>query len=133
MSNGLKTKMLCVQLQPELLSVDVDVAEIDALLGAMIRQDSVANLTVEEGFDDGGYINYVFETPDAEKLWQTLRLAVLDDSLVGMVIQEASVVTCEGQHGWDDYLLLHHYDDEERVDSFETVVQQVSRREHTLH
>ena len=26
------------------------------------------------------------------------------------------MAVCEGQHGWDDYLLLHHYDAELKRD-----------------
>ena len=32
------------------------------------------------------------------------------DSELGPQLASASIATCEGNRGWDDYLLLHHYD-----------------------
>ena len=26
------------------------------------------------------------------------------------------IVVCEGEHGWDDYLLLHHFDEQQELD-----------------
>ena len=30
--------------------------------------------------------------------------------MIGPRLARAAIATCEGKHGWDDYLLLHHYD-----------------------
>ena len=32
-------------------------------------------------------------------------------------LRSAAMVVCEGEHGWDDYLLLHHWDRRFRLDS----------------
>ena len=29
----------------------------------------------------------------------------------------AAIIVCEGEHGWDDYLLLHHFDPAEPLDT----------------
>jgi hypothetical protein len=31
-------------------------------------------------------------------------------------LAQAAIVVCEGELGWDDYLLLHHFNSDEELD-----------------
>ncbi len=70
--------------------------------------DIVSRFSFVEGADDA-QVNVNFATSDRRALWRRLQ-AELYDGVNGSALKQSSMVMCEGQHGWDDYLLLHHYD-----------------------
>jgi hypothetical protein len=93
---------VCVQYQPDRVTGDearVRQALIEALAGAEIHI----------GEENGRYENLTFDaaSPDdaLSKLW-----IVFDSPQFGRAARASCIVTCQGKHGWDDYLLLHHYD-----------------------
>jgi len=69
-----------------------------------------AELTVDPGEEDRPYVNYDFLTRDLSRLWEVLQNEVFSDDVLGPQLALASIVTCHGSRGWDNYLLLHHYD-----------------------
>jgi hypothetical protein len=73
----------------------------------------VEKVSVEEGRDNGRYINLLFQTNNARQLWPVIRAR-----LVRLGLQRAAIVTCTGREPWRDYLLLHHFDPKERLDGF---------------
>jgi hypothetical protein len=64
------------------------------------------------------YRDLAFRTHDLAALWQVLQPALYDDPLHGAALADATIVICEGEQGWDDYLLLHHFDREQPLDRF---------------
>jgi hypothetical protein len=87
----------------------LDLAAVLALFASAAEQAD-AELSVTEGEDDGPYVNFDFRAQDLARLWDILRGQVFWDQTIGPHLAETSIATCEGNHGWDDYLLLHHYD-----------------------
>jgi hypothetical protein len=69
-----------------------------------------------EGSDDGPYLSFVLETPSVADAWQAIRTTLYDDPRLGSAFQRSSIVTCQGPNGWDDYLLLYHFDRTVAVD-----------------
>ena len=57
------------------------------------------------GDDKGPYINVSFTAAELKPLWQAVR-----NELVRLGLQAGSIVACTGNDGWNDYLLLHHFD-----------------------
>lgn len=92
-------KVLHCQLQPA-RSPGMDVA------AAVARLRSLVTITwVSEGEDSGRYVNIGFEAADPAGLWAVIRSQLqADPELAG-----AAIVVCQGDHGWDDYLVLHHF------------------------
>jgi hypothetical protein len=82
-------------------------------LAATTRLRSLAAASwIDDGEDNGPYINIAFEATDPAGLWAAIRGQLLaDPELAG-----ATIVVCEGEHGWHDYLLLHHFDPTEPLD-----------------
>lgn len=81
-------------------------------MGAL-RTVSSADPTFVElvaGQDRGPWVNAHFETPDLAGLWRRLRARLAATGLLA-----GTIVTCQGEDGWDDYLLLHHHDRGVRV------------------
>lgn len=105
---GARMKSLNVQLQPS-RSPDLDVE------AALVRLQAVAPATVSRGNDDGPYINVNFHAADLRPLWLELRELLRQDAKLA----ECTIVCCHGEHGWDDYLLLHHFDSSEPLDRLE--------------
>jgi hypothetical protein len=45
-----------------------------------------------------------------------LQQRLYRSSEFGGALAESSMAMCEGQRGWEDYLLLHHYDPAVQLD-----------------
>jgi hypothetical protein len=103
-------KCLNIQLHPELCSDDVEnhVANLTAIANASARETKVS---VDRDDDDGPYINVNVYTDDIVTLWSAVSLVITSTPSLAA----AAIVCCEGDNGWDDYLLLHHFDGEEDI------------------
>lgn len=64
------------------------------------------SVEVDEGFDEGKYINLNIKTEDLQKLWKQIKENLLNKRY----FIKSTIIACEGSQGWDNYLLLHHYD-----------------------
>jgi hypothetical protein len=94
---------LSIQVQPNLLATFNEHA-IEQLRSLDAPEGSVQEVEVQRGENNGPYVNVTFTTPDPKLLWPTLR-----ERLVRLGLQGASIATCTGSRGWDNYLLLHHF------------------------
>lgn len=68
----------------------------------------------DEGDTDS--VNLNFFTEDIRLFWSDFEKGVLGDSLLGDWVKNTTIVVCEGDQGWDNYLLLWHYDENENID-----------------
>ena len=101
-------RSVCVQFQPDRATADE----------ARVRQafrTALPDAEVVAGEDDGRYENIMFDVESPEIALSKIR-AVLDSPSVGPAARASCIVTCEGENGWDDYLVLHHYDPTEKPD-----------------
>jgi hypothetical protein len=102
-------KALSIQVQPERAAE----MRIDAVLGAF---EEIARLPLVEwhefsdGQDEGSFYNFTFGTADIPRLWREVQQRVFADSELGLPMSVTSMAMCEGTRGWDDYLLLYHFD-----------------------
>ncbi|GLQ96529.1 hypothetical protein [Dyella mobilis] len=103
---------LTIQVQPGLLGAFSESA-IDALQAPDVPEGSVLGVEVNRGDDDGPYVNVTFATPNPQVLWPAIREVVVLHGL-----QRASIITCTGSRGWDNYLLLHHFGREAPTERF---------------
>ena len=81
----------------------------------------VAGYETSEGDDEGPYLNFTFLAKDPTQLWARLKTEVLAHPEIGRNFSGASIIICEGKAGWDDYLLLHHYDRTQQLDEPEGI------------
>ena len=111
-------KTLNVQIQPDLVT-DIDAENIVELLMSLAKDTSLVQEShVTSGSDDGCYINVDFQTPDAPRLWQAIQSTLCLTPEKKSPISSTIIVVCEGEDGWNDYLLLHHFDKSEAIDTF---------------
>jgi hypothetical protein len=76
----------------------------------------VSRVNVVEGQEDGGYINVTYSSDDLPALWSLVRSALAGGQMRGASLLGCAIVVCTGQFGWDDYLLLHHFDPSQPLD-----------------
>ncbi len=100
---------ISVQIQPDRL-VLFDEGAVDRLCSAAAFAGLIQDVSRNEGDDQGRYINVFFITVDPKRFWPVLR-----EQLVQVGLQGACIVTCTGRDGWNDYLLLHHFDPQYRT------------------
>ena len=108
------------------VAVRLDRLPPDAGDGLVALLKSVADgvllelVTVQHGAEDGGYFHVSFFTPDHVRAWTKLH-ALYDDSEQGRQLAASTIVVCESDEGLPDYLLLHHFDPDEKVAVLPTV------------
>lgn len=101
-------KRLHVQIQPARsprLDAEAVVARLQALAAAVVSR----------GEDGSPYTNVDFRTADVRVLWA----AVQDQLRADPALAASAIVCCEGERGWDDYRLLHHFDPAVPLDEVE--------------
>jgi hypothetical protein len=109
--------IFCIQVQPD-RAPGLDIGRVRGLCVQLASDKAlIERHGVIEGDDGGPYLNLMFETPDAAKFWKMVETKIYGDHVVGGPMSQASLATCTGEHGWDDYLLLHHYDQGLQLDS----------------
>jgi hypothetical protein len=89
----------------------MDVAAVEARFAEVaLHRPLVQQHQFDRGHDKVEYLNFTFGTDDLEGLWRYIWEALFRDQQFRGPMEVASIVTCEGEHGWDDYLLLYHFD-----------------------
>ena len=107
-------RTFCFQIQLDRLDVMTrdDVAMILDRLGSQWPEKMSSN------WDDvEQYVNLMVESKDPSGTWQRAKWPMVDSKIPGGEIRNALIVTATGENGWDDYLLLHHYDNSEQIDA----------------
>ena len=93
---------------------------IQATVGKLAKlspQTTVEEFRNEPGVDTN-YISIDFMTSDAPALWKAIESTLGLSSHRPSSVSKGMIVVCEGDHGWDDYLLLYHFDKQEALDKF---------------
>jgi hypothetical protein len=81
----------------------------------------VRQFSFDRGKDRGPYINYCFKSRSPSRVWKVLKSRAFGTSRLAALLRRSSVVTCEGSRGWDNYLLLYHFDSKVPLDQFRGV------------
>lgn len=109
-------KNLNIQLQPSRApTMDVE-STVAALRDVGQATGVVAGVDVTRGDDDGPYVNLTFLTAHPAVLWSSLKPVLISGFGRWASLGDSAIVVCQGDEGWADYLLLHHFDPEEPLD-----------------
>ena len=103
-------KCVSVQLYPA-LDTTFEVGDLLALVRSIGRFPEVDQDDV-----DPKSINLNFFTEDLQGFWQQFQQGVLNDPELGAWVKRIAVIVCEGDQGWDNYLLLWHHDQSQDTD-----------------
>ena len=99
-------KYISIQLQPqlELQATKDELAAIISFEGFMPE--------IVEGEDDGQYVNFNIPSHDLKEDWIKIKNSLLKKTY----FMNSTIIVCEGNDGWNDYLLLHHFDKSQILD-----------------
>ncbi len=99
-------KYITIQLQPDLEPT----ARKDQALSILTSEGFCPE--IDEGEDQGRFVNFNISVEDLKVAWLKIKSTLLKETR----FLRSTIVTCEGSNGWDDYLLLHHFDGSEALD-----------------
>lgn len=105
-------KCLSIQILPEFIA-DFDRADFLHRVRRLGRAPEV------DHFSDGGkaHLSFHFFTEMPAALWRDLHHHLYLDDSYGPKLNPISVVTCENPDDESDFLVLHHPDPTEKIDS----------------
>ena len=115
----MSTRTFCCQIHIQRLSFTT-LPDIRELL-ERIRDRWPEHIEIETGNDNGEYVNAMIESDDPHATYGRIRRTFVDSKLPGSELAPASIITVTGDHGWKDYLLLHHFDTGQQLDSIEPI------------
>jgi hypothetical protein len=58
----------------------------------------------------GAYLNIIFASVDPQRSWPSIREGLFESAEYGPHLKAAAIAMCTGVDGWNDYMLLYHYD-----------------------
>ena len=103
---------ISIQIQPEFLA-EFDRAAFLAQVRSVARAPEIDEFTEK----NKTYITYTFFTEFPKKLWQDLQSALYLHAEYSAIISPISIAAYEDETLPQGYLLLHHFDKTEKVDS----------------
>ena len=59
----------------------------------------------------------MFKTSDLARLWQVVQAKLYAHPTLADLLRQSSMTLCTGEMGWDDYLLLQHFNPTFELDS----------------
>lgn len=113
----MEIRRLSIQIQPRRAPA-LDLREVSDLCRKLGADRRIADGFQTDDKREDGYIDLTFETADCRALWRNLRRLLFDDVYYGPQIRICAIVICQGDDGWNDYLLLSHFDSSEALDEF---------------
>jgi hypothetical protein len=109
-------RALSIQVQPARapgIVMDDIVREFHVIAG---MTDLVKHHAFDDGHDSVPYFNFTFGTQDAKALWNVVQDHLYNNERYGGWMRQASMAMCSSEQGWDDYVLLCHFDPQVRTD-----------------
>lgn len=91
---------------------------IETLLHALNAQTSAKRLKVSVDFEPADdFCNVAVDSEQPSQLWEGLTSFAAENAKEFAWIKRRWIVVLEGEKGWDDYLLLAHFDSLAKLDS----------------
>lgn len=110
---------LRLQVHPD-LAPGLDLSLLSERFDVITKSEPcVIRSRIEEGDDGGKYINFDFKTSDRAKLWGVVEKQFYGDPVLGELLRLSSMTVCTGDDGWEDYLLLYHFNPELELDEIQ--------------
>jgi hypothetical protein len=109
---------LCIQIHPH-RSPDLNIVAVRSICEGIAEDKGLVRaFSLVDGTDGHYYVNLMFNSDRLEVLWDLLQRRLYQTDGLGPAMRRSSMAMCEGEHGWDDYLLLCHFDPNVECTSF---------------
>jgi hypothetical protein len=109
-------KTISLQFQPNRATKVSISSTSELMLQVALAHKDVRQFTIKRGGVSRQYINYLFVSRGVRSIWRAIYLKVLHHRQMGPALRRACIVTAEGSRGWDNYVLLHHFDPRQKLD-----------------
>ena len=107
---------LCIQVHPARApALDISRLKEECTVVAK-RTAGIRGIGFTEGFDGGPYLNIVFAAENPIDAWEQLELELLESADFGADLKSCSMCMCTGENGWEDFVLLYHFDPKVELD-----------------
>ncbi|WP_295639784.1 hypothetical protein [uncultured Methylibium sp.] len=104
------TGQVCIQVHADATS-SYDLASLKTACESLAATlASALGVQFEEGDDGGRYLNIVFGSHAPEDLWPSINATLYQSAVHGPVLRSRSMALRTGSDGWNDYVLLYHFD-----------------------
>jgi hypothetical protein len=101
---------ICVQVHPA-RAPGLSTPELKAAAELLAKSaPDVRGIGFSDGEDEGPYLNIIFASVDPRNSWLSIREGLLESPTFGPQLKSAAMAMCTGVDGWNDYILLYHYD-----------------------
>src|SRR5690606_18501996 len=74
------------------------------------RLNGALGVRFEEGEDGGSYMNVAVGSHDPQDLWPHINAELYQSPIFGPALRARSMALRTGVDGWNDYVLLYHFD-----------------------
>ncbi|GAB1258361.1 hypothetical protein NBRC116494_28630 [Aurantivibrio plasticivorans] len=119
-------RCLTIQLSPPGLSTEPNDSnrsddwrqqiETQRLLNLLLESSKHVNRFPEIDLPDHNpCIQLHYFSEDLSLLWTDLRQQLLKSGELGDWVKSCAIIACEGEHGWDDMIVLFDYEDSETM------------------
>jgi hypothetical protein len=82
--------------------------------------DLVKHHAFSDDHESVHFFNFTFGTPDAKALWGVVQDRLYNNERCGGWMRQASMAMCSSEQGWDDYVLLFHFDPDVKTGNYDT-------------
>jgi hypothetical protein len=112
-------RTICLQFQPKLVP-GIAVNAISKLMLRLSLSPEIRGFSIQRGRKHS-WVNFLFNSQAVGRTWKTVQSRALAHHKWGPRLRRSSIVTCEGSRGWDNYLLLHHFNTQQGLDKLDGV------------
>lgn len=110
-------RTISIQVQPDKVP-NLELEKINQLFKEIKKNTLIERAYFDEGNDQGRYINFNYDSNDVQSLWVEIQDVLYKSESISKDLCQCSMVMCSGENGWDDYILLHHFDPTVVLDDF---------------
>jgi hypothetical protein len=89
---------------------------VTALTRMIENSTDITGSIWSDGDKKGSYVNLNVMVERPLAFWRFLMRQITSNPT--SLIPQIMIATCQGKAGWDDYLLLHHFDQKVQLDTF---------------
>lgn len=107
-------RTICFQVQLNRTPA-IDVVTVSRLMLRLALSPEIREFSIQHD-PKHLWVNFLFSSQAVGRSWRMLHSRALTHRRWGPRLRRSAIVTCEGSRGWDNYLLLHHFDTRQVLD-----------------
>ena len=109
-------KWISIQVQPNTIDDEYGTKLITNFVKALESKGTFEETEIEVSPNKEEWVNINIKSKDLINDWNNIIRDLLNNTKY-LQLNDISIVVCEGENGWEDYKLLHHFDSSEKLDT----------------